>query len=240
MGEGYARARPPVHPYVVSRIRERLSNRVARALDVGCGAGLSTAPLTDLAEVCVGFDPFEPMVRQAKQTAPTASFVQAAAERLPYRDQSFDLITAAGSLNYADLDRFFPEAVRVLTERGSLVVYDFSQGRTFEDSPDLGTWFEEFISRYPRPHGGEVAISPESLPSQAKPFRVEGHERFALPVPMTLQAYLDYVMTETNVANAPVPATEVRDWCARTLEPVFGARARNVIFNGYIAWLRPR
>src|SRR5687767_6386764 len=94
MGEGYARARPPVHPYVVGRIRERLMHPVARALDVGCGAGLSTAPLTDLANVSIGLDPFEPMVRQAKQTAPTASFVQAAAEHLPFRNDSFDLITA--------------------------------------------------------------------------------------------------------------------------------------------------
>lgn len=240
MGEGYARARPPVHAYVVSRIRERLTHPIGRALDVGCGAGLSTGPLTGLAEVCIGLDPFQPMVREAKRTAPAASFVQAAAERLPFRNESFHLITAAGSLNYTDLDQFFPEAARVLAREGVLVVYDFSQGRTFADSPALETWFEEFMRRYPRPRGGEVAISPESLPSQAKGFRVEGHEDFALPLPMTPQAYVDYVMTETNVANAAVAATEVRDWCSRSLEPVFDGKPQRVVFNGYLAWLRPR
>ena len=34
--------------------------------------------------------------------------------RLPLADASVDLITAAGALNYADLDLFFPEAARVL------------------------------------------------------------------------------------------------------------------------------
>jgi SAM-dependent methyltransferase len=237
MGEGYARARPPVHPWVVNRIRERLARSVARALDVGCGAGLSTAPLTDFADICIGFDPFEPMVRQATRTAPAASFLQAAAEHLPFRDHSFDLITAAGSLNYTDLDRFFAEAARVLTREGLLVVYDFSQGRTSEHSTALGTWFDEFVSRYPRPLGGEVAISPESLPDQAKPFRLVEHEYFALPLPMTVDAYIKYVMTETNVATARVPVAEVREWCTDTLAPVFNGTPQQVIFPGYLAWL---
>ena len=242
MGEGYARARPPVHPWVVNRIRERLARPISRALDVGCGAGLSTAPLTNFAESCIGFDPFAPMVRQATRTAPAASFLQAAAEALPFCDHSFDLITAAGSLNYTDLERFFSQAARVLTNDGVLVVYDFSQGRTFAhstaESTALGTWFDEFESRYPRPRGGETAISPESLPEQATRLRVEAHEYFALPLPMTLDAYVAYVMTETNVANAPVPAAEVRQWCTQTLEAVFGVTRREVIFNGYLAWLR--
>jgi SAM-dependent methyltransferase len=225
---------------VVNRIRERLTRPVARALDVGCGAGLSTVPLTLFADSCIGFDPFEPMVRQAMRTAPAASFLQAAAEHLPFRDESFDLITAAGSLNYADLERFFPQAARMLTREGVLVIYDFSQGRTFADSTALGTWFDEFVSRYPRPRGGEVAISPESLPEQAKPFRVEGHEYFALPLPMSFETYIHYVMTETNVANAAVPATEVRRWCSETLADVFNGTPRHVIFNGYLAWLRAR
>jgi SAM-dependent methyltransferase len=240
MGEGYARARPPVHPWVVSHIRERLTRPVARALDVGCGAGLSTAPLTHFADICIGFDPFEPMVRQATRTAPAASFLRAAAEHLPFRDESFDLITAAGSLNYTDLDEFFPQAARVLTREGVLVVYDFSQGRTSTDSPALGPWFDQFVSRYPRPHGGEVAISPESLAEQAKPFRVEAHESFALPLPMTLGAYIDYLMTETNVARAAVPAGEVREWCTETLAPVFSGTPRHVVFRGYVAWLKCR
>ena len=240
MGEGYARARPPVHPWVVDRIRESLSRPITRALDVGCGAGLSTAPLTQFARSSIGFDPFAPMVRQAIRTAPAASFLQAAAEHLPFCDHSFDLITAAGSLNYTDLERFFSQAARVLTSDGVLVVYDFSQGRTFADSPALGTWFDEFVSRYPRPRGGEVAISPESLPEQAKPLRVEAHEYFTLPLPMTLDAYLDYVMTETNVASASVPPTEVRQWCTETLEPVFSRATQQVVFPGYLAWLKRR
>jgi predicted TPR repeat methyltransferase len=40
---------------------------------------------------------------------------------------SLDLIAAAGSLNYVALDRFFPEAARILAPNGLLLAYDFPQ-----------------------------------------------------------------------------------------------------------------
>jgi hypothetical protein len=45
MAAGYAFSRPAVQPHIISRIREdlRLEGPVGRALDIGCGAGLSTA-----------------------------------------------------------------------------------------------------------------------------------------------------------------------------------------------------
>jgi ubiquinone/menaquinone biosynthesis C-methylase UbiE len=53
------------------------------------------------------------MLKWASMIAPSAGFVVGTAEAIPLCDHSVDLITAAGSLNYANLDLFFPEAARV-------------------------------------------------------------------------------------------------------------------------------
>ena len=51
--------------------------------------------------------------------------------------RAVDIVTAAGSLNFADLGRFFPDAARVLRAEGALIVYDFSAGRRFPEAEEL-------------------------------------------------------------------------------------------------------
>jgi ubiquinone/menaquinone biosynthesis C-methylase UbiE len=135
MAAGYAKSRPSVHPYIIERARKHLpmSLPVERAIDVGCGAGLSTQALQPIARHLRGIDPSATMIQCASALLPGAKFMVGSAESLPLPSQSADLITAAGSLNYTDLTRFFSEAVRVLRAGGALLVYDFSQGRTFKN-----------------------------------------------------------------------------------------------------------
>ncbi len=176
MAAGYAFARPPVHPLVVGLLREWIgSGRVNVAADLGCGAGLSTRPLLELARTCIGFDPAESMVRAARRVVPEAALITAAAEHIPLASGSVDLLAAAGSLNYArDLDAVWPEAVRVLSRTGILAVYDFSAGRSLADTGDRGdagdtgdasldTWFEAFRARYPAPASQAIPLSPSIL-----------------------------------------------------------------------------
>ena len=57
---------------------------------------------------------------------------------------------------------------------------------------------------------------------------------------LTPDLYLDYVMSEMNVAQAladGVPTEQIRNWCAKTLESVFQGEAHEVVFQGYIAYL---
>src|SRR5690349_17678583 len=114
--EGYARSRPPLH----ARIVEKIGVRAESALDVGCGAGLSTAPLLKLAERVAGMDPVPEMVKWGGRVARGAAFLAGRVEALPFRDGSFDLITAAGSLNYAKPAPAFAELRRVIAPGGTL------------------------------------------------------------------------------------------------------------------------
>src|SRR5688572_30116783 len=98
MAAGYASHRPPVHPRVIklAQGRWKRSIPIARALDVGCGSGLSTKALQDLSGQSIGIDPAEAMVQLATNVAPRAHFAVAAAEAIPLLNSSVDLITAAG------------------------------------------------------------------------------------------------------------------------------------------------
>jgi SAM-dependent methyltransferase len=209
-------------------------------LDVGCGAGLSTRPLTGLARRPVGLDPVLAMVRRGASVAPEAAFLVGRAEALPVRSRSMSLVTAAGSLNWVDLGRFLPEAARVLVPGGFLVVYDFFQGNAFRGSAALGSWFAAFSRRHPLPSGSGREIGPALLASEGGPFRLEGHEELEVDVPFTLDSYVAYLMSELNVSAAvEAGASEhgIRAWCRATLVPVFREATREVVFRGYVAYL---
>jgi ubiquinone/menaquinone biosynthesis C-methylase UbiE len=201
---------------------------------VGCGAGVSTKALEDFANHSIGLEPVEAMLEWSRLAAPRASFLAGAAEALPIEAGSIDLITAAGSLNYVDLARFFEEAARVLAGEGRLLVYDFEPGRS------LDAWFSGFTARYPSPpHEGRV-LDPEILAEHASGFKLDGEERFEIGMTLDVDFYAEYMMTETNVAFAVgkgVSREEIRSWCAETLAPFWGQSEREVVFRGYYAWL---
>src|SRR5215831_9523170 len=131
MAAGYATFRPAVHVRVMEQVYRQLGRTepFPVALDIGCGAGVSTKALSGFVRRCIGLEPVESMLKWAPMIAPLAEFAVGTAEAIALRDHSVDLITAAGSLNYADLNLFFVEAARVVTRDGVLVVYDFSPGR---------------------------------------------------------------------------------------------------------------
>jgi SAM-dependent methyltransferase len=238
MARAYAFDRPPVHAPIVRAIRERLGLHapVARALDIGCGAGLSTAALTELADHVAGLEPVPGMLGYCHDVAAGATFVAGRAERLPFAAGVIDLVTAAGALNYVDLDAFFPQLVRVLAPGGRLVIYDFSEGSRLRDDPRLGAWYATFAARYPPRPGYEMDVT--AIDYGRFGLRLDTYEEFDVAAPMTLTTYLAYVMSETGVEMAlarGVAEDEIRAWCAATLAGVFGAGTRDVLFEAYIA-----
>lgn len=245
MAAGYATSRPAVHPRVMRQVYDSLkwSEPVGRALDVGCGAGVSTRALEGFAGHCIGIEPAEPMLQWTTAIAPHADFAVGTAEAIPICDHSIDLITAAGSLNYADLDSFFPEAARVLLPLGVLVVYDFVPGRSFRKTARLDEWFAQFTSRYPPPDNEARTLSPEILANMDCGFQVQISQHFEIGIPLTRSFYVDYMMTETNVAAAVrggAPQQEIRSWCTETLSSFWESGEREVLFRGYFVCMTRR
>jgi SAM-dependent methyltransferase len=240
MAAGYAFNRPRVHPHIIERIRRNrcIERPWARALDIGCGAGLSTAALEPIAAVAVGLEPVPGMLAHRRRVAPRASFVAARAEQLPFAAASFDLVTAAGALNYVDLEAFLPELARVLTTRGLMVIYDFSAGRRLEGDGALDAWYAEFERRYPPKPGYDMDV--RAIGFEPAGLRLEAIEPFTVSVPMTAEQYVAYAMSESGVELAVAGGTseaEIEAWCTSTLSSVLDERPRDVLFDAYVAYV---
>ncbi len=240
MAAGYAFNRPPVHPRIIEHIRRGrcIERPVARALDIGCGAGLSTAALTPLARCVVGLEPVVAMLAHRHAVAPRASFVAARGEQLPFAAASFDLVTAAGSLNYVNLEAFLPELARVMTTAGLMVIYDFSAGRRLRGDDALDAWYAEFERRYPPKPGYDMDV--RAIGFQQAGLRLEAIEPFTVSVPMSAAQYVAYATSESGVALAVARGTseaEIEAWCARTLSSILDERPRDVLFDTYVAYV---
>lgn len=233
---GYANARPPVHERILEQARLAPAEY---GLDIGCGAGVSTRALARFARRCIGMEPAAEMLQWHAAVAPGAEFLAAAAEAMPLASRSIDLMTAAGSLNYVDLDRFFPEVRRVLKPAGRLLVYDFSPGQRFSEQDDeLTDWFRQFQKRYPPAPGEARELNPKILAEWPSGLRWHSGDRIETALPLTPGFYLDYMMTETNVAAAlrrGVMHGEIKSWCRGTLATVWPGGPRAVTFRGYYA-----
>jgi len=238
LAAAYASDRPPIHQHMLRSAR--LARQADRALDVGCGAGLSTAVLVPLARQVIGLEPVSAMLAHRRAVAPQASFVMGQAERLPFVTGSFDLVTAAGSLNYTDLPSALAEIARVLTRDGTFLLYDFSNSGRSESGHDLADWFASFEQRFPWPTDWQP-LDVRELSLVAYRLRLLDYTDVETRLPMTFDAYLRYALSETNVEDAiargACSAEEARDWCQETLKAVFADGAMTVVIPGYMATL---
>jgi SAM-dependent methyltransferase len=238
LAAGYAFDRPPIHQQILRSVR--LDRQADQALDVGCGAGLSTAALAPLARQVIGLEPIPTMLAHRRTVAPNAGFVIGRTERLPFAAGSFDLVAAAGSLNYTDLPSALAEIVRVLARDGTFLLYDFSVGRRSVSGDELAAWFVSFEQRFPWPPGWQP-FDVRELPLAAYGLRLLGYTEVETRLPMTFEAYLRYMLSEVNVDNAiargAYSAEEARDWCRGTLKAVFAAAEVTVVIPGYVATL---
>jgi hypothetical protein len=79
------------------------------------------------------------------------------------------------------------------------------------------------------------------LPLAEHGLRLLEHVEVEPRLSMTLDSYLRYMLSETNVNNAITrglySADAARAWCQETLKPVFADGEATIIFSGYIATL---
>lgn len=234
MAESYARFRPPVHQSVCKRLMGRISPnaRLRNALDAGCGAGASTAALLPYVDHLTGLDPYPGMLRRAAAAIGSARFIQGRLESLPFESSSFQLVAAAGVINYADIQSALKEVHRVLKLGGWFAAYDFHAGSRLSVDSRLPEAHAEFRSKYPASPGYAVDLA--SLPfAEAGLTRVE-HEAFDVGISMTADGYVRYVLGDSGVESAITAGAqecEIRQFCDQLFSPIFGGSAQRVIFE---------
>ena len=110
---------------LLHRLRPREGER---ALDLACGTGLIYRRLARQlgASSVVGLDLNRAMLLHARRGRPDSRLVRADSVRLPFRDASFDLVTAGYLFKYVPLELLGREVKRVLRPEGRFGGYDFS------------------------------------------------------------------------------------------------------------------
>ena len=186
----YAVARPALHRHAIALMAGRVPT-VRRAIDIGCGTGLSTLPLAAMARIVVGVDASADMIRRAEKRQ-GVSFVLSLAERLPFPDAAFGLATIASAIHWFD-DAALREARRIVEDGGGLFIYDVWFPAEMAGAPAFNEWLRDVSeARYP-------AVRKHPRPD----FEVMGFERrwdedLRRDVSMSLDELVDYLMTHSE------------------------------------------
>ncbi len=119
----YEKARRPYKPEVYNFLKKFLSIKKPYILDLGCGTGISTRPLASFSKV-VGCDPDIRMLQAARKhkDAAVEKYVVGSAAKLPFKDASFDVVTAFSAFHWFDNKKDISEIKRVLKPGGILFV----------------------------------------------------------------------------------------------------------------------
>jgi len=230
----------------VRRICQLLPDRPVTGLDVGCGTGRYTRMLRALlpeGSRLAASDLSAAMLAQLKagnrgHTRGAAPLL-AAAEELPFRTASLDVVTAFNCVHHFDLDRFLTAVARVLKPGGQLFIYT----RTTQQNARTiwGRYFPGFTEHEQRLHSGaafrdavrrtgglkmvatQTFQHPRSSTAARLQAQAEGrhYSTFSLYTPKELRASI-----ATFLARLPGPEVS---WVDEHLLVVVGASHRNQV-----------
>lgn len=199
----YAQGRPFFHELVIERLREIAGlgpgTPVARALDVGCGTGLSTIALTRIARAVVGVD-VSPAMLSGAARHPAIHYAAARAEAVPFAGGAFDLATVSSAFHWLDRDRFFAEMRRALRPNATLVIYENGFTGRIRERPDFEPWLREvYLHSFPTPTRHHP-FDPGSLVDGFA--LIPGSGRYDNDVPMTAEQLVRYFLSQSNFLAA--------------------------------------
>ncbi|MFN6514274.1 MAG: class I SAM-dependent methyltransferase [Nostoc sp. CreGUA01] len=99
-----------------------------QVLDLCCGSGQTTQLLAKLSQNVTGLDASPKSLQRARQNVPSASYVQAFAESMPFADNLFDVVHTSVALHEMQpqqLGKIINEVYRVLKPGGVFTLIDF-------------------------------------------------------------------------------------------------------------------
>jgi ubiquinone/menaquinone biosynthesis C-methylase UbiE len=181
-----------------------------RVLDVGAGTGLLSIGLWLRGCDVTAADPNVRLLAKLKVNAPELPVVAAAAEALPFVDESFDAVTAAQAWHWFDQETTPREILRVLRPGGHIgIVYQLhvpSRGSVAADS-------EQVVLRFnPRwKHANSTGISGQALRDlQTAGFTNIESFSFDTPIEFTHLRWHGYVRTLSAVGGSLSPENLAR------------------------------
>ena len=246
IAEGYAK-RPWLHKSVMDALRTDLGlstdHKYKNGLDVGCGAGLSTKALRLICEKVTGTDIAEAMVEACKDIYgddSAYSFYAAKAEETAIPAEKYDIVTAAGCINWVDEKRFMENMKEVVEDNGMIVIYDFGITDRMKDNSDYTAWYnDQYLAKFPKPPRKENKWTQQDL---IDGFVMEKQTEYDMEYNFGLDAFVDFMMIQSNVnsrvESGEVSEEEARSWMKSSLQRIFGDQEKTLIFYGYSWYIR--
>ncbi len=247
---GYAK-RPWLHKNAIERaVRDcGITGMFHNGLDVGCGAGLSAKALRLICERVTGTDISEAMIQVcwALYQEESYRFCAAKAEETPVPPEPYDIVTAAGVVNWVERDKFLTRMAEVMRKNGLLLVYDFwitdritgESARGANGSRYTNWYRNEYLRRFPKPKRDEKVWTQEDLGTY---FDMEKQTIYETAYPFGQEGFIDFMMIQSNVNEAVesggADEREIREWMRFTLAPIFETGGIEAVFEGYNWYLR--
>jgi SAM-dependent methyltransferase len=218
-------------------------DRPQLVVDLGSGSGLSTRFWAGAAAEVVGVEMNDAMREFAEQatTAPNVRYVSGLAHETGLPDGSADLVTAAQSLQWMELDRVVPEIARILRHGGVFCAYNYFRLQTPDwDSTMAFDGYHGPLGALVRERGLERPVLP------AEPEKLGAGRHFRIVRDTVLHSVeegdgerlLGFALSEGNVrvlleegvSEEEIGIDRLRRACAEVREPV-------PWWVGYRVWL---
>ena len=99
-----------------------------KILDVACGSGDMIEEWKKYSKNIIGVDPSKGMLEIAKKRFPEIKFYQGYAQKLPFDNNSFDVVSISfGIRNVVEIEKAIDEFARILKKEGILLILEFTK-----------------------------------------------------------------------------------------------------------------
>lgn len=162
-------------------------------LELGAGSGKLTQALVAAGHDVHATDPDEAMLDRLADKLPELRISQAGAEEIPAPDATYDVVVAAQSYHWFDLDEALPEIARVLKRGGALAL-------VWNVKDDRIPW----VKRLGRIVGEQEKLGGPGKELETSPyFGPIEHQRFKHWQTVDRETIRDFAMSRSNISTLP-------------------------------------
>ncbi len=240
---GYVK-RPWLHKNVMEQIKTdcNFKKNFMNGLDVGCGTGLSTKALKLICDKVTGTDISPEMIRVCNELYKNEEyeFYVAKAEETIIPECKYDIVTAAGVINWVNKERFLENLNQVTALNAQIIIYDFWITDKMTANAAYTVWYNnQYLQKFPKPPRQENIWQQSDLPGN---FVMEKQIFYDMTYDFDLEDFVDFMMIQSNV-NVPVErgettVEEVKNWMYKTLSSIFQGETKTLVFSGYNWYLK--
>ena len=193
----YDSHRPKVHHVIHDWLTDSNVNaQFQSSLDVACGTGDSTIPITEMSGSTVGVDISDEMLQRAKAK-------ELDVRKVSYLDISnlgkFDFISTCMAFHWFDEKEAISSYKRASKHGAIWLIYNFSFGGSI-DSDDFNYWFyEQYLKNYPSPPRGSHFTS---ISSDDKTIKKINSQEGYITISLTDNELIKYLTTQSNIESA--------------------------------------